>query len=213
MRMPAAAASTTITTGDTPKNATAKNVTMRMPVVGASTTPFFVIFQTDCSTSAHTATRMPEKLLDAVIADMKADIPQAMIESQLDSMVQDFGYRMQMQGMSFDQYLKMTGSSMETFRTMFKDQAERQVKTRLVLEKVAELENIAVSDKEIEDEYAKMAENYGMELDKIKAAVSADALREDLKISDALEFLKKNAKVKKPAAKKKAADEAEETAE
>ena len=154
-----------------------------------------------------------EKLLDAVIADMKADIPQAMIESQLDSMVQDFGYRMQMQGMSFDQYLKMTGSSMETFRTMFKDQAERQVKTRLVLEKVAELENIAVSDTEIEDEYAKMAENYGMELDKVKAAVSADALREDLKISDALEFLKKNAKVKKPAAKKKAADEAEETAE
>ncbi len=154
-----------------------------------------------------------EKLLDAVIADMEADIPQAMIESQLDSMVQDFGYRMQMQGMSFDQYLKMTGSSMETFRTMFKDQAERQVKTRLVLEKVAELENIAVSDTEIEDEYAKMAENYGMELDKVKAAVSADALREDLKISDALEFLKKNAKVKKPAAKKKAADEAEETAE
>ena len=155
-----------------------------------------------------------EKLLDAVIANMKADIPQAMIESQLDSMVQDFGYRMQMQGMSFDQYLKMTGSSMETFRTMFKNQAERQVKTRLVLEKVAELENIAVSDTEIEDEYAKMAENYGMELDKIKAAVSADALREDLKISDALEFLKKNAKVKKPAAKKKAADEAaEETAE
>ena len=155
-----------------------------------------------------------EKLLDAVIANMKADIPQAMIESQLDSMVQDFGYRMQMQGMSFDQYLKMTGSSMETFRTMFKNQAERQVKTRLVLEKVAELENIAVSDTEIEDEYAKMAENYGMELDKVKAAVSADALREDLKISDALEFLKKNAKVKKPAAKKKAADEAaEETAE
>ena len=155
-----------------------------------------------------------EKLLDAVIANMKADIPQAMIESQLDSMVQDFGYRMQMQGMSFDQYLKMTGSNMETFRTMFKDQAERQVKTRLVLEKVAELENIAVSDKEIEDEYAKMAESYGMELDKVKAAVSADALREDLKISDALEFLKKNAKVKKPAAKKKAADEtAEETAE
>ena len=154
-----------------------------------------------------------ENILDAVIANMKVDIPQAMIESQIDSMVQDFSYRLQMQGMQMDQYLKMAGMEMGGFRAMFREQAERQVKTRLVLEKVAELENIAVSDKELEDEYAKMAEQYGMEVDKVKAIVSAEALSGDLKISNALEFLKKNAKVKKPASKKKAAEEkaAEET--
>lgn len=86
---------------------------------------------------------------------------------------------------------------------MFREQAEHQVKSRLVLEKVAELENIAVSDTELEEEYAKMAEQYGMEVDKVKSIVSVEALTGDLKISNALEFLKKNAKVKKPAAKKK----------
>ena len=150
-----------------------------------------------------------EKVLDAVIENMKADIPQAMIESQIDSIVQDFSYRLQMQGMQLDQYLKMSGTEMGAFRAMFREQAEHQVKSRLVLEKVAELENIAVSDTELEEEYAKMAEQYGMEVDKVKSIVSAEALSGDLKISNALEFLKKNAKAKKPAAKKKAADEAE----
>ena len=154
-----------------------------------------------------------EKVLDAVIENMKADIPQAMIESQIDSIVQDFSYRLQMQGMQLDQYLKMSGTEMGAFRAMFREQAGHQVKSRLVLEKVAELENIAVSDTELEEEYAKMAEQYGMEVDKVKSIVSAEALTGDLKISNALEFLKKNAKVKKPAAKKKAADEAEATAE
>ena len=154
-----------------------------------------------------------EKVLDAVIENMKADIPQAMIESQIDSIVQDFSYRLQMQGMQLDQYLKMSGTEMGAFRAMFREQAEHQVKSRLVLEKVAELENIAVSDTELEEEYAKMAEQYGMEVEKVKSIVSAEALTGDLKISNALEFLKKNAKVKKPAAKKKAADEAEATAE
>ena len=157
-----------------------------------------------------------DKLMDVVIEGMKADIPQAMVESQIDSFVQDFGYRLQMQGMTLEQYIKMTGTEMGAFRAMFRDQADRQVKTRLALEKVAELENIAVSDKELDEEYAKMAEQYGMEVDKVKSIVSAEALSGDLKISNALELIKKNAKVKKPAAKKKAAEEteaAEETAE
>lgn len=154
-----------------------------------------------------------DKLMDVVIEGMKADIPQAMVESQIDSFVQDFGYRLQMQGMTLEQYIKMTGTEMGAFRAMFRDQADRQVKTRLALEKVAELENIAVSDKELDEEYAKMAEQYGMEVDKVKSIVSAEALSGDLKISNALELIKKNAKVKKPAAKKKAAEEAEATEE
>ena len=150
-----------------------------------------------------------EKVLDAVIDGMKADIPAAMIDAQVDTIVQDFGYRLQMQGMGLEQYLKMTGTEMGTFRAMFKDQAERQVKTRLALQKVVELEGITVSDKELEEEYAKMAEQYKMEVEKVKAIVSKEALEGDLKISNALEFIKKNAKVKK-AAKKKAAEETAE---
>lgn len=155
-----------------------------------------------------------EKVIDGLIEKMTADIPQAMIESQIDSIVQDFSYRVQMQGMTFEQYLKMTGTEMGAFRAMFQGQAERQVKSRLALEKVAELENIAISDKELDEEYAKMAEQYKMEVEKVKTLVAADALAADLKVSAALELVKKNAKAIKPAAKKKAEDEAaEETAE
>ena len=154
-----------------------------------------------------------EKVLDAVIDGMKADIPAAMIDSQVDTIVQDFGYRLQMQGMGLEQYLKMTGTEMGAFRAMFKDQAERQVKTRLALQKVVELEGITVSDKELEEEYAKMAEQYKMEVEKVKSIVSKEALEGDLKISNALEFIKKNAKVKKAAKKKAAEETTEETAE
>ena len=150
-----------------------------------------------------------EKVMDAVIDGMKADIPAAMIDAQVDTIVQDFGYRLQMQGMGLEQYLKMTGTEMGAFRAMFQSQAERQVKTRLALQKVVELEGITVSDKELEEEYAKMAEQYKMEVEKVKAIVSKEALEGDLKISNALEFIKKNAKVKK-AAKKKAAEETAE---
>ena len=152
-----------------------------------------------------------EKVLDAVIDGMKADIPAAMIDAQVDTIVQDFGYRLQMQGMGLEQYLKMTGTEMGAFRAMFKDQAERQVKTRLALQKVADLENITVSEQEIADEYAKMAEQYKMDVEKIKTIVAESALSGDLRISNALEFIKKNAKVKK--ASKKKAEETEETAE
>ena len=154
-----------------------------------------------------------EKLLDAVIAGMKADIPEAMIDSQVDTIVQDFGYRLQMQGMGLEQYLKMTGTEMGAFRAMFQSQAERQVKTRLALQKVVELEGITVSDTELEEEYAKMAEQYKMEVEKVKAIVSKEALEGDLKISNALEFIKKNAKIKKAAKKKAAEETTEETAE
>ena len=152
-----------------------------------------------------------EKVLDAVIDGMKADIPAAMIDSQVDTIVQDFGYRLQMQGMGLEQYLKMTNTEMGAFRAMFKDQAERQVKTRLALQKVADQENITVSEQEIADEYAKMAEQYKMDVEKIKTIVAESALSGDLRISNALEFIKKNAKVKK--ASKKKAEETEETEE
>lgn len=133
-----------------------------------------------------------EKVLDAVIDGMKADIPAAMIDSQVDTIVQDFGYRLQMQGMGLEQYLKMTGTEMGAFRAMFQSQAERQVKTRLALQKVVELEGITVSDKELEEEYAKMAEQYKMEVEKLKEMFAEEDLksvREDLAIQKAVELV------------------------
>ena len=133
-----------------------------------------------------------EKVLDAVIDGMKADIPAAMIDAQVDTIVQDFGYRLQMQGMGLEQYLKMTGTEMGAFRAMFKDQAERQVKTRLALQKVVELEGITVSDKELEEEYAKMAEQYKMEVEKLKDLLGEEELKnikEDLAIQKAVDLV------------------------
>ena len=155
------------------------------------------------------ASQNEDRVVAKVVENASMEIPEKMIDAQVDTIVQDFGYRLQMQGMGLEQYLKMTGTEMGAFRAMFKDQAERQVKTRLALQKVVELEGITVSDKELEEEYAKMAEQYKMEVEKVKAIVSKEALEGDLKISNALEFIKKNAKVKK-AAKKKAAEETAE---
>ena len=148
-------------------------------------------------------------LMEQVAEKITADIPDAMVEAQARQFVDNFKMQIAQSGIPYDQYLKMTGTEMGAFRAMFKDQAERQGKTRLALQMVVALEGITVSDTELEEEYAKMAEQYKMEVEKVKAIVSKEALEGDLKISNALEFLKKNAKVKKPAAKKKSADEAE----
>ena len=132
-----------------------------------------------------------------MIDGMKADIPAAMIDAQVDTIVQDFGYRLQMQGMGLEQYLKMTGTEMGAFRAMFQSQAERQVKTRLALQKVVELEGITVSDKELEEEYAKMAEQYKMEVEKLKGIIGdseRDQMKKDLAVQAAADLIADAAK-------------------
>lgn len=143
-----------------------------------------------------------EQLLDTLIGDMQADIPEAMFEGQTDNIVQDFAYRMQMQGMGLEQYLQMQGMDMASFRKLFRDQAERQVKVRLALQKIAETENIEIDDATLDEEYAKMAENYNMEVEKVKQAVAVDALKSDLRLTKALDLVKDSAKTKKKAKKK-----------
>ena len=150
-------------------------------------------------------------VLEELVKNTVVEIPDAMIEKQIDSIEKDFDSRLQMQGMKLDLYLKYTGMTKEAFREGFKNEAEKQVKTRLALQKVADQENITVSEQEIADEYAKMAEQYKMDVEKIKTIVAESALSGDLRISNALEFIKKNAKVKK--ASKKKAEETEETEE
>ena len=133
--------------------------------------------------------------MDKVIETMEAEIPDAMVETQLDRVADDFSYRLAMQGMEFESYLKMTGMTMEQFRAVFTPQALRQVKIRLALEKIAELENIAVSDEETDAEYARLAEMYGMEADKVKEVVDAAAVAEDLKVKKAIDLVREKAAI------------------
>ena len=134
---------------------------------------------------------------------MQADIPDAMIDQQVDSIIRDFGYRLQMQGMSIDSYIKATGMDANSFRAMFHNQAETQVKGRLALQKVAELEKIEISDEDMEKEIASLAEQYNMDVKRVKEIMPADAMREDMKIDRAVELVKKSAKAIKKTAEAK----------
>ncbi len=153
-----------------------------------------------------------EALLTAVIAGMQVEIPDAMVEMQLDNVLQDFGYRLQMQGMQLDQYAKMNGMDLAQFRSMFRPQAERQVEVRLALQKIVELEKLEVSEDEVEAKYKELAEQYGMEAEQVKKALPADSITSDMKLDKAIALIRDSAKPKKKA-KKKAEDKAEESAE
>ncbi len=136
-----------------------------------------------------------EKLVEGLLKCMKADIPEAMYERAIDDRIQDFAYRLQSQGLSLELYLQYTGMDEKAFRDSFREQAEKQVKVRLTLEAIAKKEKIKPSDEEIEAEYAKFAEQYGMEVDKVKAAIPATALVEDLSVSKAMDFVKEHATI------------------
>ena len=152
-------------------------------------------------------TALAEQLADL----LEADIPAAMFENAMDDAVEDFGRRLQMQGLSLDMYLQYTGMDAKAFRETTREQAEKQVKVRLALETIVKNEGIEVSAEDVEAEYAKFAEQYKMEVAQIKAAIPEKSLREDLTVEKAMHFVKDNAKAGKPAAKKstakKAADE------
>ena len=138
------------------------------------------------------STNLDNALVDAVIGKMKAEVPQVMYQRRIDELVREWSARNRI---SVEDYLKYTGVTMDQFRANFTEVAKRQVDLRLALEKIAELENITVSDEDVEKEYADMAEQYKMEADKIKAAVPADAIKNDLKIEKALDLVRDSAKI------------------
>lgn len=138
------------------------------------------------------STNLDNVLVDAVIGKMKAEVPQVMYQRRIDEIVREWSARNRI---SVEDYLKYTGVTMDQFRANFTEVAKRQVDLRLALEKIAELENITVSDEDVEKEYADMAEQYKMEADKIKAAVPADAIKNDLKIEKALDLVRDSAKI------------------
>lgn len=138
------------------------------------------------------STNLDNALVDAVIGKMKAEVPQVMYQRRIDEIVREWSARNRIR---VEDYLKYTGVTMDQFRANFTEVAKRQVDLRLALEKIAELENITVSDEDVEKEYADMAEQYKMEADKIKAAVPADAIKNDLKIEKALDLVRDSAKI------------------
>lgn len=136
------------------------------------------------------------QIIDALINSLVADIPEAMYEAEAENFVRDYDSRLRMQGLDLATYCKYTGQTLEALREQFKPMAERQVKTRLALEKIVELEGLDATSEEIDAEYANLATAYGMEADKVKELVEADAIKADLCVKKAVDFVKANAIIK-----------------
>lgn len=134
-----------------------------------------------------------EKLIDELIDNLEADIPEAMFVNETENQLRDYDNRLRMQGLDLGTYLKYTGLDLDKMREQFRPRAERQVKTRLALEKIAELENLTVTDEDTEAEIKKIADMYGLETDKVKEQVSPDMLAEDIKVGKAVDIVKANA--------------------
>ncbi len=156
---------------------------------------------------------------EALAELVEGDIPECMYERQIDDSINEFSYSMQAQGIDLKTYLSFTGGSEEQLRETFRDQAEKQVKCRLALEKIADLEKVEVSDEDIDAKYAEMSADYGMEVDQIKQFISAEDVAADLKTTKALQIVKDAAKLeeakpeKKSAAKKAAPKKSEKKAD
>ena len=139
--------------------------------------------------------KVENDLMDQVIANMKADIPDAMDDSRIDELVQEFEYRISQQGLKLADYLKYMGMNIEQFRAQFKEQADKQVKMRLAMEAIVAKEGITASDEEFEEEVKRIADAYKMEADKVKSIVDAAAVKADLAINKAIDFVKEKANV------------------
>ena len=159
--------------------------------------------------------------IEAVIADAKMDIPDAMLDTQQRQMVQEYAQRLQSQGISMEQYMQFTGTTTQMLLEQVKPQALKRIQSRLVLEAVAAAENLTASEEEYEEEIKVMGEAYQMEPDKVKELLGENGVKqvmEDLAVRKAVDFVVENAKEAKPAAKKstkkaKDTEAAEETAE
>lgn len=147
------------------------------------------------------------EVLEKVVENASMALPDMMVEEQTRQMVQEFAGRIQQQGLSFEQYMQMTGMSPDTMMEQMKPEAEKRIKTRLVLEAVAEAEKIKASDSDVEEEVSNMAAMYQMEADKVKEMLGETELEQialDIAVKKAIEFLTKNATFVAPAAEEAA---------
>lgn len=144
---------------------------------------------------AHASDDVENALIDQIITSMEGEIPEVMYERRIDEMVHDFEHRLEGQGLNLDTYLQYTGSELATFRKTFAEQAQRQVKIRLALEKIAEMEKLEVSEEDINAEYAKIAEGYKIELEQVKAVIPAQELVKDLVVTKAIDLVRDSAEI------------------
>ena len=133
-----------------------------------------------------------DEAIAKLIEDSKMDIPEAMVETQVNRMAQDFAQRLQAQGLSLDQYFKYTGTTADSLVNEMKPEALKRIKSRLVLEAVVKAENIEVSEEEVQAELEKMASQYGMEVEQIKNFMGENEtkqIKEDLAVTKAVELI------------------------
>lgn len=135
------------------------------------------------------------KLYDTVIEKMTAEIPNEMIEAKIDELVRDFEYRLSSQGLNLETYFSFTGLNEESFRQTFKDNAQKQVQLRLAFEKIAQLENVEISDEAVEAEIQKIADTYKITAAQVKKIVPDQNILEDLKVEAAAKLVKDSAKI------------------
>lgn len=143
-------------------------------------------------------------LVDQVIATLEGEIPEAMYESRMDDMVRDFEYRLSQQGLKLEMYLQYMGQTLETFRASYKEQAEKQVKIRLALEAIAAKEKLEASDEDFNAEVKRIADQYKMEEDKVRELVDEKAVKADLAVNKAIDFIKEKAEITTEEVKKDA---------
>lgn len=144
-------------------------------------------------------TETENAIVDKAVEASSVDIPAAMIEAQIDRMVNDFAQRLSYQGMNLDMYMKYTGSTMESFREGFKEQAEKQVRISLIVEAVAKAEAIEATEAEVEEKIAEMGKMYNMEAEKLKELLGESELEgisKEIAFTKAIDFLVENASIK-----------------
>ena len=141
-------------------------------------------------------TKQEDQVVEQAVKNAEYEIPKAMIETQALQMVEDFGQRIQSQGLTMEQYFQFTGMTADKMLEEMRPQAIKRIETRLVLEAIAKAENIEISDEKLDEELAKMAEAYKMEVDKFKEFMSDNEkkqMKEDMAVQEAVTFLVENA--------------------
>ncbi|MCY9188749.1 trigger factor [Bacillus mojavensis] len=137
--------------------------------------------------------KLREELVLKASENAEIDVPQAMIDTELDRMLKEFEQRLQMQGMNLELYTQFSGQDEAALKEQMKEDAAKRVKSNLTLEAIAKAENLEVTDEEVDAELSKMAEAYNMPVENIKQAIgSTDAMKEDLKVRKAIDFLVEN---------------------
>lgn len=138
---------------------------------------------------------MEMKLIEKVSENAKVDIPEVMVERELDNIIRDFDFRLRFQGMDLERYVEIIGTSMDEFRAQYRDEAYNRVKNQLVIEKIIQVENIEVTDEDLEKEYEKLAEQYKQEVEQVKKNYKGreEQLKNSIVVQKAIDFLMDNA--------------------